>query len=228
MPTATARRADTDIQRDIAAELAWDPRIQPNNVEVTVADGVATLTGWVDAYTKKWAAEQAALRVRGVRAVANEIEVRLTAADRRADPDIAAAAVQTLTLAVPVPTSNIKVTVSDGLVTLRGEVDWPHQREDAEQAVAGLPGVRGVVNLLTVRRTARPESNELKQRIADALLRSAETDAERITVVLEGDKVLLAGVVRSFAEKREAERIAWSGPGIQSVENAIAVDSFLD
>jgi osmotically-inducible protein OsmY len=188
---------------------------------VAVKDGIVTLTGWVDSLIKKWAAEEAALRVRGVKAVANDIEVRLPADAERTDAHIAEAALHALKWDALVPSDSIKVKVSKGWVTLEGQVDWQYQRHDAEWAVRRLTGVRGVTNLLAVKPRGTPF--ELKRKIEDALVRSAETDARRITVDVEGSKVILGGSVRSWAERQQAERVAWSAPGVTSVDNRIAV-----
>lgn len=219
--TETEKITDEQIQREVLAELAWEPRIRPNEIGVVVKDGVVALTGWVDSYTKRWAAEEAAHRVRGVKAVANEIEVRLPGAAERTDADIAAAAIQALRSDVFVPADKVDVTVSKGFVTLRGTVDWQFQKEDAEKAVRRLPGVKGVLNGITVKPPMTP--SDLKKKIEEALVRSAQTDAARITVEVHGSKVILRGIVRSWAEKQEAERTAWSAPGVTEVDNRITV-----
>jgi osmotically-inducible protein OsmY len=228
MTTGTLRRVDADIQRDVLAELAWDQRVQPNEIGVVVTDGVVTLTGWVESYLKKWAAEEAAHRVRGVVAVANDVEVRPPSYLQRTDAELAAEAHEALERDAVVPMQDVKITVSHGEVTLRGQVDWEHQKHDAERAVRRLPGVRAVTNLLTIKPRSGPAPDELKKQIEDALLRSAATDAERIVLEVRGNTVRLMGTVRSFAERREAERVAWSAPGITAVENLITVNSFID
>ena len=219
--TTSTKPTDEQIQRDVLAELKWDARLQPNEIGVIVKDGVVTLTGWVDSYAKKWAAEEAAHRVRGVKAVANDIEVRLPVSDERTDADIAAAVVRALEWDAFVPVEKVDVTVSKGWVTLRGEVEWQFQKEDAERVVRRLSGVKGVTNLIVVKPRVTP--SELKQKIEQALIRTAQTDAQRITVEVEGSKVILKGNVRSWAEREEAERAAWLAPGVTSVENRIAV-----
>src|SRR5437879_13255185 len=165
MSTATAAvaRSDEQIQKDVLAELKWDARVQPNEIGVAVKDGIVTLMGWVESYTKKWAAEEAAHRVRGVKAVANDIEVRLPSPAERTDADIAAAAIHALEWDAFVPVDKLDVTVSKGWVTLKGDVEWQYQKQDAERVVRRLSGVKGVTNLITVR--PRVTATELKEKI---------------------------------------------------------------
>ncbi len=223
MATETETFTDEQIHREVLEELRWDARVQPNEIGVAVKDGIVTLTGWVDSYAKKWAAEEAAHRVRGVKAVVNDIEVKLPGSAERTDDEIAAAVVRALEMDALIPIENLEVTVSNGWVTLRGEVEWQYQKIDAERVVRRLTGVRGVTNLITVRPRSKLSPEELKKRIEEALVRNAQADAERINVEVAGDKVILTGTVRAWAEKKEAERVAWSFPGVTSVENRIVV-----
>ena len=219
--TRTQTRTDEEIQRDVLAELKWEPRVQSNEIGVAVKNGVVTLTGFVDSYLKRWAAEEAAHRVRGVKAVANDIEVRLPSDGKRTDADLAAAAVRALEWDAFVPVDQLDVTVSNGWVTLKGDVEWQYQKNDAERVVRRLTGVTGVTNLITVK--PRVVASELKQKIEKALLRSVETDAKGITVEVDGDAVILKGTVKSWAEREEAEREAWAAPGVASVDNRITI-----
>jgi osmotically-inducible protein OsmY len=223
MTGAAVTRTDDQIQRDVLDEFSWDARIQPNEVGVTVKDGVVALTGWVDNYGKKWTAERTAHRVNGVRAVANDIEVRLPSSAERTDADVAGAATRALEWDAFVPIERLDVTVARGWVTVKGEVEWEYERRSAERAVRRLSGVRGVTNLVTVKPRVQPSAQDLRQQIEDALVRNAETDAEQVNVDVESDKIILRGSVRSWVEKQEAERVAWSAPGVTSVDNRIAV-----
>jgi osmotically-inducible protein OsmY len=218
---AVSTRTDEEIQRDVLEELKWDSHVRPNEIGVAVKDGIVTMTGWVDSYLKKIAAEEAAHRVPGVKAVANDIEVRLPTSAERTDADLAKAALGALNWEAAIPADRLDVTVSHGWVTLKGEVDYAFQKRDAERAVERLSGVKGVTNLIVVRSRVSP--TDLKQQIEKALIRNAETDARRITVEVEGSKVILSGTVRSYAEKQAAEDTIWAAPGVTDVENRIVV-----
>jgi osmotically-inducible protein OsmY len=197
-------------------ELAWDPEITSHSIGVTATDGMVTLSGFVPSYAERVAAERSALRVRGVRAVANDLQVKL--ASERIDPDIAADAATALQTHLSIP-SSVKATVRNGLVTLEGTVEWMYQRIAAEQSVRPLRGVKGVFNHITVKPAV--SIGEVRTKIEDALRRSAETDAGRIQVQTADGVVTLSGKVRSYAEKLDAERAAWAAPGVRQVVNRI-------
>ena len=218
---AVSTRTDVDIQEDVLEELKWDSRVRPNEIGVAVKDGIVTLTGWVDTYLKKMAAEQAAHRVQGVKAVANDIEVRLPSSSERTDADLAAAVLNALRWDAFIPAGKLDVTVSKGWVTLKGEVEFEFERRDAERAVERLSGVKGVSNLITIKPRLSP--TDLKQKIETALVRNAETDASHITIEVQGSKVILRGTVHAYAEKKAAEDTAWSAPGVSEVDNRITV-----
>jgi osmotically-inducible protein OsmY len=219
MTTATLIRTDHELQKDVLAELRWEQGVEASEIGVAVKDGVVTLTGKVDTYLKKWRAEEAAHRVNGVIAVANDIEVRTIG--ERTDTDIAAAAVHALKWDASLPADKIQVTVDKGWVTLKGELEWQYQKQEAERVIRRLWGVKGVSNLITLKPLASP--SDLKKKIEDALVRSAQVDANGITVEVQGSKAILKGKVRSWAERQEAERTAWLAPGITAVDNQITL-----
>ena len=218
---AVSTHTDEDILRAVLEELKWDSRVRPNEIGVVVQDGIVTLTGWVDSYLKKTAAEEDAHRVSGVKAVANEIEVHLPGSAERTDPDLAKAALNALKWDAGIPTDKIEITVSHGWVTLKGEVNYYFQKRDAERAIERLSGVRGVSNLLTVK--PQPAPHDLQSQIQKALVRNAQTDASRITVEVQGSTVILRGTVSSYAEKKAAEESVCSAPGVTEVDNRLLV-----
>lgn len=216
--STTLTTPEQGLRDMIMRQLAWDPQVDATMIGVTSKDGVVTLSGYVDTYAARLAAERAARRVYGVRAVANELAVKL--AEERIDPDIAKDALQALASRIDVP-RGISVTVRDGHITLGGAVEWNYQRVSAERAVKYLRGVRGVFNNIVVKPTVSP--TDVQHRIVEALHRHADIDARRIHVVVDGPRVVLSGFVRSWNERDEAERAAWTAPGVSMVEDRIAV-----
>jgi osmotically-inducible protein OsmY len=217
---ATIVRTDVEIQQDVLDELAWDPAVEPTEVGVQVEDGIVTLTGTVDRYLTKLAAEQAAQRIDGVRAVANDLSVR--GPKTYTDTDIAKAVANVLEANSSIPRDRIEITVKNGKVTLTGAVDWNFQRTEAANSVRYLAGVREVINLVTITQPKVSEA-EVKTGIERALVRSAEVDAARIHVHAEGGQVRLTGTVRSWPEKHEATLAAWRAKGVTQVTNDIQV-----
>ena len=217
-------RSDSDMKRDVELEIRWDPDITSDDIAVAVKDGVVTLTGFVRSYSEKYEAERDAKRVSGVVGLANDIEVRLASSDERPDPEIAREAVSAIKSQLPFTHEHITPTVRDGWVTLEGEVEWNYQRNLAETAVRRLKGVKGVTNLIHVKPRVAP--SEVKRKIEEALKRQAELEADEITVEANGGEVILRGKVRSWAERKDAERAAWQAPGVTQVDNRITVGLF--
>lgn len=219
MAIFTKTRDDKEVREDLVAELDWDPQITSEDIGVAVKDGVVALSGFVKSYQEKGAAESAAKRVRGVRGVANELEVKL--GDVYTDADIARDAVEALKRHVFIPSDRIKVTVRDGWVTLEGIVSWRHQRNVAENSLKTLKGVVGITNNILL----KPEvsATDVKKKIEQALERNARVDAEGITVEADGNTVTLSGAVRSWVERDEADQAAWSAPGVDQVNNRLQI-----
>lgn len=214
-------KSDSEIERDVKDELMWDPDLDATDIGVSVKNGVVALTGFVKSFLDRYEAEAAVKRVAGVVGVANDLEVRLPSVDERPDPDIARDAVAALKTQLPVSSEHIKVIVKSGWVTLEGQVEWQYQKNTAESAVRRIKGVKGVTNSILLKPSAEP--SEIKNKIMQAFKRNAEVDANRIQVEARGSEVILKGSVRSWAEREEAERVAWSAPGVTRVEDRIVV-----
>jgi osmotically-inducible protein OsmY len=214
-------KSDSEIEKDVKAEMQWDPDLDATDIAVSVQKGVVTLTGFVKSYTDRYEAEAAAKRVAGVIAVANDIEVRMPSVDERPDPEIARDAAAAVKSQLPISSENIKIIVKNGWVTLEGQVEWQYQRQTAENVVRRIKGVKGVSNTILLKPRAEP--TEVKRKIQEALRRSAEVDANRIEVEARGGEVVLKGTVRSWIEREEAERAAWAAPGVTKVEDRIVV-----
>ncbi len=213
-------RTDDEIKRDVEAELKWSPQINETDIAVKVNGGEVTLTGFTGTYYEKYQAEVVGRRVKGVAAIANDIQVK-PASGSPTDPEIARAALTALKFALPFTSEQIKPTVSQGRVSLEGSVEWQFQREEAESAVRHLSGVISVQN--SIRLKPRVAAENIKHRIEDAFRRIAEVDAKHITVDANGSEVTLRGEVRSWSERDQAQQTAWSAPGVTHVNNGITV-----
>jgi osmotically-inducible protein OsmY len=212
---------DRQIQQSVLSELDWNPSIDATDIGVTVDNGIVTLRGDVKTFAQKAAAERVTLRVYGVKAIANDVNVRVVHDAARTDADIAAAAVNALRWNSMVPKDKVTVSVSGGFVTLKGEVTWNFQRQAAVRSVRDLLGVIAVSDLITLQPHVKEADFEAK--IEAALKRSAEIDARRIHVHALDGKVTLSGNVRSATERREAGLAAWAAPGVREVENHVVV-----
>ncbi|HEX2716380.1 MAG TPA: BON domain-containing protein [Gemmatimonadaceae bacterium] len=214
-------KTDLQLQQDVQDELRWEPSIKDSEIGVAVKDGVVTLSGYVNTYAQKFAAERAAERVSGVRALAEDLAVNLPGAHARTDTEIAHAAVTGLRWDIEVPDDRIKLRVEDGWITLEGTVDWYYEKAAAERAVRYLTGVKGLTNMINVRPTT--SAAEVKAKIESALKRSAELDAQKIRVETSDGTVTLRGMVRTWTERQEAERAAWRAPGVKLVKDELVV-----
>lgn len=212
---------DVTIKKDVLEELQWEPSIDGKNIGVSVKDGIVTLFGQVGTYAEKIAAEEAVKRISGVRAVVEEIEVKVGSGYQRSDQEIARAALDHLEWTTSLPLEKIKLKVEDGWVTLEGEVEWNYQKTAAKNAINRLSGVRGVDNLIEVKASIEPQN--IKQKIRSAFERNATIDAESVSVLVHDHKVTLNGTVQSLVEKKQAERAAWSAPGVNEVENNLEI-----
>jgi len=217
----TGRSEDTKLRQNVLDELEWEPSLDAAHIGVAAREGVVTLSGHVASFAEKLAAERAAWRVAGVRAVAQEIEVRLPSDRKSSDEEIAARALRMLEWDVAVPHERITVKVDHGLVTLAGEVEWGYQREEAEDDLRRLNGVKGVINSIKVKPGVA--AADVQAQIRRAFERSAELEADHITVSVESGKVVLGGKVSAWIERELAERAAWAAPGVTGVENQIVI-----
>ena len=214
-------KTDADLKRDVTAELAWDPAVRATAIGVAVKDGVVTLSGHLETFAEKHAAERALGRVAGVKAIALELDVKLSFDHKRSDTDIAVSAEQALKWSTLVPVEAIRLTVDHGSVTLQGEVEWDYQRRSAEKAIRPLMGVVGISNEITLR--VRPRATDLSRKIQEALTRQALREAKHIQVDVDGTTVKLSGTVHSWQERAAAQGVAWAAPGVDAVVNELRV-----
>ena len=217
-------RTDTELQHAVMEELAWEPSVDAAEIGVSAESGIVTLSGIVKSLPQKWAAEKAAQRVLGVKAVTDEIVVKLPGDSELSDTEIAGAAVNALDWNAPVPRGCLKVVVTHGWITLEGTVQFHYERVGAEYAVRGLTGVKGVTNLISVK-PPQTSPKDIKRRIEQAFERAADLEAQTISVEAKDGKVILRGTANSWAERERAELAAWAAPGVWHVENEILVVS---
>ncbi|HEY0246554.1 MAG TPA: BON domain-containing protein [Mucilaginibacter sp.] len=215
-------KTDFQIQTDVMDELKWEPFLNSSEIGVAVKNGIVTLSGQVDTYSKKLLAEKAVKRVAGVKAVAEEIQVGISPLYKKTDAEIAQAVLNALKWHSSVDETKLKIKVEDGYVKLEGEVEWEYQRSGAKSAIENLTGVRSVINLITVKPRVTPF--EIQQKIGAAFQRSATLDAGKVTAEVTGSKVTLRGKVRSFSEQEDAENAAWAAPGVLSVESKLEIE----
>ena len=214
-------KTNRELQRDVLDELEYGPTVDAGEIGVSAQDGIVALSGNVKSFAEKWSAVRATERVEGVRAVVDETRIQLSSLYQRTDEDIARAVVNALKWDVFVPEERIKVHVEDGLVTLKGSVDYKQQQMAVERAIRNLAGVKGITNHIKVKPVTSPW--EVKSKIENAMRRAAEVDAQKIQVDVRGEKVVLRGRVRSWTERTEAERAAWSAPGVTEVEDNLII-----
>lgn len=212
-------KTDTQLQHDVLAELKWEPSVNAAQIGVEVKDGIVTLAGHVNSYAEKWDAERAAQRVSGVKALAVEMDVKLSGSSKRTDADIARSAENVLQWTTYLPKDRVKLMVENGWITLSGEVDWEYQRQSAVGAVRYLIGVTGVSDEIAIK--PQVSVSAVKSDIEAALKRSAHTDAQKISVDVRGTDVTLTGTARSWSERDLARHAAWGTPGVRNVKDNI-------
>ena len=212
---------DTELKQHVQSALDWEPSLDASDLGVSVDQGVVTLRGNVGSYAQKITAERVALRVYGVKALANDLTVHLASLYERTDTEVAQAVVAALKWNTMVPNERVSVTVTNGWIALNGTLDWQYQKDAAARAVRDLTAVKGVTNNITVQ--PRVKTMDVRDKIEAAFKRSAGIDARRVHVTAQDGKVILSGNVHSWAERQEAERAAWAAPGVSQVEDRLAV-----
>jgi len=215
-------KTDSQIQKDVIDQLGWEPILHASEIGVAVKEGVVTLSGRVDTFSKKIVAEKAAKKVSGVKAIAVDLEVGVSPLFKKSDTEIAETVLNALRLHTAVQEDRIKIKVEDGLVTLEGNVEWEYQRKAAQQSIENLPGVRDVNNLIMIRPTVL--AIDVRKKINEAFHRSATIDSEKVKIDAIGSKVILTGTVRSIAEKEDAEDAVWAAPGVASIDNRLIIE----
>ena len=221
---SSVEKTDTEIKSDVLAELKYEPSVKVTDIGVLVKDGTVTLNGFATNYGEKWQAVTAAKRVAGVRAIADDIKVKLWDSFVRTDGEIAAAAADQIKWSTSIPAGAVKVTLRDGWITLEGEVGWWYEKNAAGDAVKDLTGVLGVSNQITIK--PKPSSANIESDIESAFERNALLDASKIKVETSGNEVTLRGKVRNYSEREEAERVAWAAAGVSSVDDQLDIEWF--
>jgi len=220
----TAEKSDVELKHHVLAELEYEPLVKVTNIGVLVSEGTVTLNGYATSFGEKFAAVRSAKRVAGVKAIADDIHVRLPDSAQRTDGELATAAINQINWNSAIPTGMADLTVRDGWITLQGEFEWWHEKNAAEEAVRHLTGVKGVTNLITLK--PKPASVNLESFIKSALERNVHLDADKIQVEASEDRIILRGKVRSYSEREEAACIAWRAPGVFSVDNQLEIEWF--
>jgi osmotically-inducible protein OsmY len=219
---STLEKTDTELKNDVLSELKYDPSVKVSDIGVLAKNGTVTLNGYATSYNEKWEAVHATKRVAGVKAIADDIELQLPASYHRNDSDIAAAAIVQINWSTTIPAGSVQAIVRDGWITLEGKVEWWYQKNAAGSLVRQMAGVKGVTNAITIE--SKATKKEVEMDIKSAFKRNSMLDAKHIGVETSGSNVILHGQVRNYSEYDEAERVAWSEPGISSVDNRIAVN----